>query len=234
MTTIVGVTTVWQRPEITEICLRHYQEVQKRSNIDFKLVAVGSEGRESRDLCEKYGFEYIECANEPLIQKTQAGIFATKKYNPDAVIRLDSDDLISFNYPEKFYNAMTVRDYDVAGFYDMYFYTVKGGEMIHWVDEQKRPNGAGMMIKRRALDAHDFRVFPEDSDVNCGQDKVLFEYPEPEGIKIGSFLLRELGVTTISLKSEINIWEYHRFKETETYATLTPLEIITKMCSLYR
>lgn len=235
MTKIVGITTVWKRPEITELCLKHYQEVQARTNIDLKLIAVGSEGEHSRRLCERYGFEYIEFPNRPLIQKTQAGILAAKKYDPDAVVRLDSDDLISSNYFEALYDAMTERGYDVAGFYDMYFYDVRTvGEMMHWVDGLKRPNGAGMMIKRRALDVHDFRVFPKDSDVNCGQDGVLFEYLEPEGIKIGSFLLRELGVTTISLKSKTNIWRYYRFKETETYVTLTPLDSIKKICSLNR
>ena len=56
---LVLATTVWKRPELTDAVLAHYKAVRQSlaDRMDLSLLAVGSEGRQSREICERNGFE---------------------------------------------------------------------------------------------------------------------------------------------------------------------------------
>ena len=75
--------------------------------LNLELVAVGSEGDKSKNICEESGFNYFEYENQPMSEKWNFGLQMTKKFNPDAVIIIGSDDLIDKPllkfYDKKFY-----------------------------------------------------------------------------------------------------------------------------------
>ena len=58
--------------------------------IDLELIAVGSEGDKSQQLCENHGFAYVEHDNMPLNRKYNAASRLAQESNPDAVYRIDS------------------------------------------------------------------------------------------------------------------------------------------------
>lgn len=90
-------TCVWQRPALTEIVLGYYQGLQTRlaDRLELILVAVGSEAEASRQRCERCGFEYHEFPNQPLSDKWEHGLQHIRRHQPDAVVIVGSDDLLS-------------------------------------------------------------------------------------------------------------------------------------------
>lgn len=93
----VLLTCVWKRPALTEIVLAYYQELKARlaDKLDLVLLAVGSEGCSSRQLCEGNGFDYLEFPNHPLSAKWEQGLKHCRTYRPDGVVITGSDDLLS-------------------------------------------------------------------------------------------------------------------------------------------
>ena len=66
--TMVILTCIWKRPKLTRIVLSHYRALKKelKGEINLELVAVGSEGERSKDICEESEFNYFEYENQPM------------------------------------------------------------------------------------------------------------------------------------------------------------------------
>lgn len=56
--------TMWRRPDVFEIFAEGAHRLRK--NFGIIPFVVGSEGKNSRKLCEKWRFEYLEFPNEPM------------------------------------------------------------------------------------------------------------------------------------------------------------------------
>ena len=87
--TVALITAVWKRHELTDLVLNRFKSIKNEiaDEINLELIAVGSEGTASRQLCEKHGFTYIEQDNMPLNRKYNAASRLAKTFNPDAVYR---------------------------------------------------------------------------------------------------------------------------------------------------
>ena len=85
---LVMLTCVWKRPKLTKIIMSYYSKLKEevRDTVNLEFVAVGSEGKKSRTICEDAGFHYYEYENQPMSRKWQHGLEMTKQYNPDGVI----------------------------------------------------------------------------------------------------------------------------------------------------
>lgn len=234
MTKIVCTTAIWKRPPITEIVLKHCNELRDQSKADIELIAVGSRGEKSRRMCEKHGFEYIERPNRPLAQKWADVVHEAKKYDPDAVMRIDSDDLISFNYPQVLYDRMKREKIDVGGICELYFYWTKTGEMAHWIDPGKSPNGGSIMFMDDVLEKYDYRPWPKDCKNDSGLDAFNRRWWEPEGIVYSAFLQDELDVSVVSLKSRLNLWWYSDLLKSPDVKIISPLETVRKFMDVTR
>ena len=94
---ITLITAVWKRHELTGLVLNRFRNIKRElsDTIDLELIAVGSEGDASRQLCENHGFTYVEQDNMPLNRKYNAASRLAQESNPDAVYRIDSDDWIT-------------------------------------------------------------------------------------------------------------------------------------------
>ena len=62
------ITAVWKRHYLTGLVLNRFRNIKAElaDMIDLELIAVGSEGDKSQELCENYGFAYVEYDNMPL------------------------------------------------------------------------------------------------------------------------------------------------------------------------
>lgn len=131
---IVLLTCVWQRPALTEIFLDYYQKVAKqlKGEIELILLAVGSEGNSSRDLCEKYGFNYLEYNNLPLSDKWEFGLKNSREFDPDAVIIVGSDDFLSISLFQCYANLLN-EGYLFVGISDACFLDLDNPDKIlYW------------------------------------------------------------------------------------------------------
>ncbi|MCG7591991.1 MULTISPECIES: glycosyltransferase family A protein [unclassified Halomonas] len=130
---LLMLTCVWQRYDLTELFYSYYSDLKKEisNDIDLDVIVVGSEGELSKNLCESYGFNYVEHPNQPLSGKWQAGIEETKQYDFDALVIMGSDDFVS---KDVFYTYKTAVERNTLffGFQDLYLYDVKSETAGYW------------------------------------------------------------------------------------------------------
>lgn len=111
---MIALTAIWKRPEITRICF----EGLKKLPLD-KVICVVSE-QWAKDLCDEYGFIWVEEENLPLGNKWNAGIKEVMKHDFDYLLQLGSDNLISpqiFDY----YSELMEKGIDFFGTKQIYF-----------------------------------------------------------------------------------------------------------------
>ncbi len=165
---IVIYTCIWKRPELTRVVLSYYSMLKREleGKIQLELLAVGSEGKQSRQLCESCGFDYVEYQNQPLSDKWEYGINRCRDYNPDAVIIVGSDDLISQSLIE-FYDRKLKEGLVFCGITDAYFLDLQTEKMIHWVGYTSQVDavrlgettGMGRCLSKPLLERLDFSIW---------------------------------------------------------------------------
>lgn len=122
---IVVITALWQRPAIAELMLARLQKQGVR------VVAVGSEGEDSRRLAEDNGAHYVEHENQPLGAKWNAALKEAEQFNPDGVVVLGSDNLVSesfFSFVERNLSAKV----DYFGLLDGWMYQPADERFWYW------------------------------------------------------------------------------------------------------
>ncbi|MEA5563658.1 glycosyltransferase [Planktothrix agardhii] len=130
---IILLTCVWARHELTKIFLEYYQSLKNKlsETIDLILVAVGSEGQKSYQLCEECKFEYYEHPNNFVSDKWEYAIQLTKSYNPDGVIIMGSDDFVNEQLILRYIQFLN-EGVLFAGLTDSYFFDIQSTELIYW------------------------------------------------------------------------------------------------------
>ena len=174
--TMVILTCIWKRPKLTRIVLSHYRGLKKelKGEINLELVAVGSEGERSKNICEESEFNYFEYENQPMSEKWNFGLQMTKKINPDAVIIVGSDDLIDKNLL-KFYDKKLKQGYMMVGIKDFYIYDTERRKLAYWrgygkLNDAHRMNetiGLARCLSRTLLDKLDFNIW---NDLNISKN----------------------------------------------------------------
>lgn len=176
---IILLTCIWARPEITRIFLDYYRSLKKNllDQVDLTMLAVGSEGEKSRQLCEQYGFEYYNFPNNPISDKWEYALQLTKSYNPDGVIIMGSDDFVNeqliLHYIQ-FLNEGVL----FAGLTDSYFFDLQSTEsLVHWkgygakIKDNGMPErlgetiGTGRLVSKKLLEMLDYSIW-KDLEIN--------------------------------------------------------------------
>ena len=87
---------MWQRHELTNHVFDYYAKLKRRfKGMNIELCVAGSESKKSRQIAERHGWHYIETRNRPLSKKHNKVLQLAKKFNPDGVVLIGSDDIIS-------------------------------------------------------------------------------------------------------------------------------------------
>jgi glycosyltransferase involved in cell wall biosynthesis len=238
---IVILTCVWKRPELTKVVLSYYEHLKRElaGKINLELLAVGSEGDISRNLCQELGFDYLEYPNEPLSGKWEYGLNRCSDYDPDAVIIVGSDDIISQNLIE-FYAGQIQEGLVFCGLKDGYFLDMINQKLYWWVGygdkvDYKRVGetiGMGRCLSRTLLDKLGFSIW-KGLDINRSLDRAMTtrlrelglqfsEYynsviAQVEGkiIRIGhcGFRMADIGACAIDIKFSDNVTPVERYFE---------------------
>jgi tetratricopeptide (TPR) repeat protein len=236
---IVIYTCVWPISELTRIVLSYYSGLKKElsGKIQLELLAVGSEGDASRKLCEDCGFDYFEYANQTLSAKWEYGINRCADYDPDGVIIVGSDDLISQNLIE-FYDNQLKDNMVFCGLKDRYFFDVSKENLILWTgynlqDDPTRVGetiGMGKCLSRFLLDKLGFSIW-KGLDIHRGLDGAMtqqlfrlgleiLDYHncvvakfDNQEVRIGhcGFEMAEIGVCAVDIKFAENLTTTERY-----------------------
>jgi len=132
---IAILTTIWKRRALASCAMRfaarNAESVAEGTGDTFILVAVGSEGEESRRVAEDAGWVYVEHPNQPLGAKLNAGFAACRDFGADAVIAFGSDDFASPGLLAE-WSARLAEGATICGVIDMFKVHAKTREAIRW------------------------------------------------------------------------------------------------------
>lgn len=209
-------SAVWKRPAVFEMFAKGIKILMEKTEIEYKVFISGSEGSLSKKMVEKYGFTYIEIPNDPLAAKVNAATYAAQFFNPDYILCIGSDDIIS---PElmKVYETYMRKGIDFIGVTDFYFYDTTSKQAAYWGgyrDERRKGHtaGAGRLISKRLMALWDWGPWEnKDSKVldNSMQNKMR---NTPHTIEI--FSLKEKGVFALDIKSATNMTPFKLWDNT--------------------
>ena len=112
-------------------------------------------------------FNYIEKPNKPLSVKWNSGIKKLREYDPDYVICMGSDDVLSDEGYKKIHQLME-SGVDFVGFIDIYIYSIVHDRMKLWDgykgERRGEPIGAGRTYSKKFLDRLDWDLWSDDRD----------------------------------------------------------------------
>jgi len=207
-------TTVWKRPELTDLVLRHYRRVQERlsGSVQLSLLAVGSEGEQSRSVCERNGFEYIETANEPVTYKWNAIVRHARSFDPEGVILVNSDDVVSPGMFEV-YGELLSEGLDYFGLRDAFIFDLHsatlgrwpGYEVSHMQYRVGEPAGCARCFSADLLERTGWRLWPTAPPRNSKMDFWCTQFVRLFGFEPVALTMAALGESAFQLKTDVNI-----------------------------
>ena len=195
---LVFIIAIYKRHHLTKQVLAYYKNLKKKYG--FEIVVAGSEGDVSRKIAN--GCHYIETPNFPIAEKNNAMMLEAKKFNPDAVVLLGSDDFICENIINHYYKLIEKRENKVFGFTDLYFYGLHEGLLTHF-DVGNKSYGAGRYFPRAVLDAMDWKGWIKP--INKGLDGENMRRVLTTGGEYYSIPLADIDGFLVDVKSGFNI-----------------------------
>lgn len=209
-------SAVWKRKEVFEMFAQGIHVLQKETDIEYRIFISGSEGDASKKMVQKHKFTYIEIPNDPLAAKVNASVYAAKNFNPDYILCIGSDDIIT---PElmKVYETYMRKGIDFIGVLDFYFYDLVSKKASYWggYKDTRRIGhtaGAGRLISRRLMELWDWGPWEnKDSKVldNSMQNKLKLVKHTKE-----VFSIKSKGVLALDIKSETNMTPFKLWDNT--------------------
>jgi len=197
MTSLIFITPVWQRYELTEIVLKSRKRVcdeLERYGIQATSVVIGDD--DNIDIAKSLGFEVVERDNEFLSRKFNDGYEAAVRLGIDYCYPVGSDSILT---SDQFINNVGEELPIASHYYSMIHYT--GKERIDV--EIKVPGGIGPLIIPVSMLAKFPR--PISQDMRRGCDNAARQTILTAGIRI--------------LTREEHQWEHVAFQSGVTQIT---------------
>lgn len=209
--TIVFVTMIYRRHDIFHVWAKNMNKLKESTPANIHVIVAGSEQEKSKDLVESYGFEYLETENSPLSNKANATTLAAKKHEPDFVICLGSDDIITPNLFSLYAEKMK-EGFEFIGLRDFYFLNWATGECKYWGGyEGKREGktiGAGRAISFEVIEQMGWQ--PWGPDIDSKLDNSMDIKLRSIGPRACVLSLKETGTFAVDIKTENNITPWER------------------------
>ena len=174
-------------------------------------IVVCSSEAPYREFVEGCGFDYYEHPNRPLGAKANYAAECAKSYDPDYLIFLDADDMISNSLMIEYLKKMN-EGYDVIGVRDTYFYSlnpkrVKYGVFGHWGYDYRgikdKNLGVAKCLSRSMLEKIDWKPFNER--VNSGLDGTMRARVGKYRPRIAGIEVRKNNLFCVDIKTYGNL-----------------------------
>lgn len=208
----IGILTcMWRRPEVFRMFAAGMNRL--KSKFDIITLSVGSEGAQSRQLCQEAGINYLEFPNKPLGAKFNAGMSVMKSFNPDYVMIMGSDDVLSTATFQKIWDYCE-KGCDKVGFTDLYFFDLYEQSLVYWpgyghkgtkADSSRKGEAIGLGRTLSYSILNKMNWHPWKDDINMGLDWCMTQKLKALRTKPIIFSLKENGLFAVDLKSKENI-----------------------------
>lgn len=199
---IAIVCAVYKRPILTAIFLKYYALLKKKYNI--VLIAVGSEGDVSKNLCEGYGWHYVEHPNNPLSCKVNRAFIEARRFDVDGVIWIGSDDFMSEGLLDYYFKNFSSTTANIMGLSDMYFYSVFHDKTIHFQYHQEKKHeksmGTARFCSREVLEKINYILVP--SSKKRGIDFHAMQNLKKHGLREETFTMKDAGGICVDIKTD--------------------------------
>jgi hypothetical protein len=130
----------WKRHELTDIVVKHYV------SMGCKVVIADSEGREFEG-----ALKVIQTPNHPLTDKFNALFKACEEFNPDGVVLIGSDDLLSAEVIQWYKDNCKRGNRNLVGFKEIYFYSTKTKDAAYFEYKKELTLGGGRFYSNWVL-----------------------------------------------------------------------------------
>ena len=209
----IGVLTcIWKRHELFKVFAEHWKDLStKFKNVEFVFIAVGSEGVESRSICDNTVFEYHHHENKPISNKWNYGCQQLKHKNIDAALFLGSDDFICEDTLLKLLQTI-FNGYDFVGLQDCYLYNKPTKELVYFQGYRNGRSGETIGIARclsvELLMALNFS--PWGSNLNSRLDASMQGKLKWINYSQESFKCKNFEGFAVDVKTDINITPFSK------------------------
>ena len=173
---IVCVMCAYKREKLLDEVLNYLSSL----NLIHKIIIVGSNGSE-KIIVDKYSIcEFHMYDNLPLSNKWNKVVKESKKHNPDGILILGSDDIVSSDY-FLYSKYLLSLGYDIIGTRSWFTMLKKKNQIIDYAlmgYTNKRKNneslGAGRVISKKALDLINWNLYNFNTPLNKSLDRNSF------------------------------------------------------------
>lgn len=215
MSCILIVTALWGRSALTGTVLEYYQGLMcDHPEHEIWLECVGSEGEASKQIATRAGWGYTEAPNAPLSQKFNLVFEQAKRYSPDLVILVGSDDLISWDLIAWYIENVPKDHHNIVGLRDLYFYSIEHDETILFPGyplPSPRTIGAGRCFSRFVLDTMNWRPWQEEI-LNRGLDSASTAQMRKRGILEEAHSMSSIGAAMDVKDQMVSLTPWDRVK----------------------
>lgn len=202
MKKILIVTAIWQRHDLTSIVLDWYNQIKQSGEFDLELLAVGSEGMISRKVAQTNGWDYVEFENKPVSCKFNFLFREAKKYDPDFILLVGSDDIISTKTIKFFSEKVSENENDIFGLKDLFFYDIQTDSTVYfggYPPPSPKTIGAGRCFSRNVLQKCNYKPWGNDT-LDRGLDTSCTNYLQRFGVGERVFTMKETGGVCLDIK----------------------------------
>ena len=169
----------------------------------YKVICAGS-GQKDREICTKFGAEWVEVPNQPLGHKWNEAFAAAEKYNPDACLFIGSSDWLEdkwLDYMEQYFPK-----YDMVGTPDFTMVDIRKDvyRVAYWSgypkgsNRENEPVGGGRMLSNKLLKGMKWRPFDAGWDNSMDYSMRL----HAERLNAKTLLLPRNTLTVLTLSSD--------------------------------
>jgi len=201
------ITAIHGRYDMTKAFLTAMKRLKEEFDIP-TFVAV-TKGDESIDMLQFGNVGFVEHENKPLGAKWNAVVELAASSDCTHFMILGSDDIPSSRYIE---HVLTLGEYDVSGINGMWFWGLnprRAGFEEFGFFHTKVMCGAGKVLSHAALDACDYRPWPDNA--GFGMDAKMMRIVRDGsrqkhiGLKYHTYSIQECGGFLLDVKYEHHI-----------------------------
>jgi hypothetical protein len=206
------ITAIWKRHELFKVFAAELIRVMNEIGVDYCVCVAGSEGENSRQIVESFGFDYVEIENNPVSNKMNAACVAMMNKNVDYVVCTGSDDFISSNAMKLLVENMHYG-YGFIGFTDFYFADHKTQTALYWSGYGNGKSiGAFRCLSRELLNSVNWQ--PWMNNLNSRLDSSMNRKTLSKSSYNKTISLRENNVIAFDYKTNQNITKFERWQNT--------------------
>ncbi len=212
------ITTNYGRDNILDLYLYGIDRLRIQCDIQIVSIVVG----DITKVTEKHDVIHIPHANHPLTTKFNVACQKAREYNPDYVMVMGSDDLMS---KEVLDYIISKSNADFIGIRDIYLYSLDPKHLNQMMYLKSNIVGCGRTISRAVMDKVNWK--PWNIERDRGVDQVLWRTMEKHIKTQELFYVQDIGGYLVDVKTEESMNDFGRWHKNQRIPAAPVLEFLS-------